>query len=376
MRRLLLLLICWCTFTYVHADSALCQRHHCLAVVDAGSTGSRLHIYAYDLDEKSNPIHIQEHWVKKVKPGFAKITPTQSVVDIYLNNLFADAPDKNIPVYFYATAGMRLLPESQQESLYKTLRFWFSQHEQWKLMEAKTLTGGEEGVLGWLAVNYHLETLSSNKPIVNVIDIGGASVQIAIPIDDIQHADSNDVFEIDAYGRHFTLFAHSFLGLGQTVFSEQFNNSENCFSQGYPMPNGLLAKGDAFSCQKEITKQINKIYHLDEMIQPILAKTSVHPWYTIGGMAWLLEEKPISISTQQFTSQGLLEKANIEACQRSWQELSAENPNSESLYKTCFLSSFYYALIVNGYGLQPSEPINYAAKEENLDWALGVVLHH
>lgn len=64
MIRFLLLLGCLLT-TPVYAGNNTCSEHQCMAVVDAGSTGSRLHIFSYDLDETNTPIHISEIWVKK-----------------------------------------------------------------------------------------------------------------------------------------------------------------------------------------------------------------------------------------------------------------------------------------------------------------------
>jgi Golgi nucleoside diphosphatase len=162
MLRLIVVLISCCIFTNVSAERAVCQQQQCIAVVDAGSTGSRLHIYSFDLDSNHNPIQIKEYWSKKIKPGFATLAPNQQVIDDYLNQLFQGSPTQTMPVYFYATGGMRLLPKSKQQPYYQHLQRWFSQQKKWQLIEAKTITGGEEGVLGWLAVNYKLGAFTSN----------------------------------------------------------------------------------------------------------------------------------------------------------------------------------------------------------------------
>ncbi|VEH35113.1 ectonucleoside triphosphate diphosphohydrolase [Legionella sainthelensi] len=49
----------------VYAEPASCTEHQCIAVVDAGSTGSRAHIFAYNLDETNTPSQIHEIWSKK-----------------------------------------------------------------------------------------------------------------------------------------------------------------------------------------------------------------------------------------------------------------------------------------------------------------------
>lgn len=63
------------TWLWVGPSSAIspapeidCERHHCTAIVDAGSSGSRIHLYSYDLDEQANPIRINNVYSKKSNP--------------------------------------------------------------------------------------------------------------------------------------------------------------------------------------------------------------------------------------------------------------------------------------------------------------------
>ena len=184
----------WCFFVNAQIVNATCEHRHCLAVVDAGSTASRLHLYVYDLDSKNNPVQIEELWSKKIKPGFASIEGNQESINAYLNSLFESLPEENLPVYFYATAGMRLLPHPTQELYYRKLQQWFMAQTRWRLIDAKTITGSEEGVFGWLAVNYQLGLLNrTEKPYVGVMDMGGASVQVTFAA---QHIDNIDITHI------------------------------------------------------------------------------------------------------------------------------------------------------------------------------------
>ncbi len=375
MRQLIGILLCWCVIFIVSAKSDVCQQQRCIAVVDAGSTGSRLHIYSYDLDSNNNPIQINEQWSNKIKPGIATIDPSQLAVKTYLNHLFEGSPKLSIPLYFYATAGMRLVPEAKQRLYFQFLQQWFSLQSQWQLMDAKTITGSEEGMLGWLAVNYKVGHFSSDKPLVNVIDVGGASVQVTLPVQDSEQIDKQDLFDVDVYGRHYVLFAHSFLGLGQNVFLQQFLNVDNCFSNGYPLPNGRLGKGDASSCQQAVSMVMDQMHEVSRIVKSAITSNGNHSWYAIGGVASLLESNPISFQNKQFTNQQLLEKVDTEACKRPWQDLNAENPNNEYVYGTCLFASYYYALMVDGYGIKPEELVSYMPSNQGLDWSLGVVLH-
>lgn len=368
------LLIGFFIVTFAHA-SAVCKTHHCVAIVDAGSTGSRLHIYAYDLDEQNHPIQINHLWSNKVKPGFAMIEPSQAVIDTYLTNLFDGAPEQNLPVYFYATAGMRLVSVPKQQLYYDTLNHWFSTNKQFKLVAAKTITGREEGVLGWLAVNYKIGALQSvNMPLVGVMDMGGASVQMTFPVPSLEQSDSKDAVTVDIYNRHIILFAHSFLGLGQTQMSHQYLNDTACFSHNYPLPNGETGTGDALRCQDDVSKLVNEVHQVNEIVHPALVKSQVSNWYVISGLSTLVKNKPYNFANEQFTSQALLTIADSDLCQLSWQTLLEQYPTNEYTYINCLTASYYYGLLVAGYGLSANQPIHYLSDSDDVDWTLGVLL--
>ena len=373
MLRILLFL--FITFS-ASAENASCTQHHCIAIVDAGSGGSRVHIYAYDVDESNNPVNINELWLNKVKPGFATVDMNQGAIDNYLNSLFVGAPQYNLPVYFYATAGMRLLSQPKQQQYFQFLQQWFAGQSQWTLKDAQTITGSEEGLYGWLAVNYRLGSLTSNnKPLVGVTDMGGASVQIVFPVQNTAAIDKDDLIELDLYGRHLTLFGHSFLGLGQTILSQQFLDTANCFANNYQMPNGTPAQGDATFCQRDVSVLINQVHSANDIVRPALTANPVKFWYTIGGLTTLIDSKPFHFENHQLTSEALLAQGDSEVCHKQWQDLQLQYPGNDYLYGYCLVSSYYYALLVNGYGIPPHEPINYLENSQNIDWTLGVVLH-
>ncbi len=353
-----------------------CQEHHCLAVVDAGSTGSRLHIYAYDLDETNGPVKINEIWSRKITPGLSTIEPAEPVINAYLTNLFTNAPEHSMPVYFYATAGMRLHPQPKQQQYYSKIKHWFAAQTQWQLKESQTITGDKEGLLGWLAVNYKVGALSSDgKPLVGVMDMGGASVQLVFPVQNPTNIDSKDLIEVDVYGRHLTLFDHSFLGLGQTLLSQQFLDSPSCYANNYTLPNGSAAQGDADTCQSNVSKLINQVHNASTIAKPAITANPVKSWYAIGGVTSLVGDKLFHFENNQFTNQDLLQQGDSEVCHKQWQDLQTEYSSNEYLYNFCLMSSYYYALMVNGYGLDPKLPINLLPNAQFTDWTLGVVLH-
>ncbi|RUR08499.1 multidrug DMT transporter permease [Legionella sp. km772] len=362
--------------TTVFAQSSPCEKQQCIAIVDAGSTGSRLHIYAYDLDVTKTPIHIKELWNKKITPGFARIEANTNTIDSYLTILLADSPIKKIPIYFYATAGMRLLPQMKQKKYYDELSSWFKKHSEWQLVEAKTITGNEEGLYDWLSVNYHLGNFESptNKSI-GVMDMGGASVQIVFPIAETPTINDKSQIQVNLYGRHYNLYVHSFLGLGQTEMSHQFLNSASCFVNNYPLPDGAEGQGNALSCEQEVSSLMNQVHGVNQLIQPLLAANPVDSWYSIGGISNLADSQFFNFQHSQLTNQDLLEQADSQICHQQWEDINNQYPDDDYVYQYCLFSAYYYALMVDGYGLYPEQTINYLPPQQNIDWTTGVVLH-
>lgn len=381
MYRFLVLIVCFIVVPNVSAAQiTTCQEHQCIAVVDAGSTGSRLHVFSYDTDTTDSPIHVTEIWSKKIKPGFATIEPNANSIDAYLTTLLAGAPiyASNISLYFYATAGMRLVPPTKQKMYYKELQHWFAQQSEWQLIDSKTITGNEEAIFDWLAVNYKLGALQSgqNKSI-GVMDMGGASVQIAFPVQKSQEGrNSKTQVELTLYGQHFNLSVHSFLGLGQTEMSHQFLNSTSCFSNEFPLPDGDIGRGNAQSCEQEVSSLMNGVHGVNTIIQPLLAANPVDTWYTIGGINNMATSDVFHFENNKFTNKRLLADGDNKICQQQWQKLDSQYPNDDFIYQYCLFSAYYYALMVDGYGLYPEETVNFLPSNENIDWTMGVVLHH
>lgn len=377
MRRIFLLMLFLIgTTANLFADNSPCKDHQCMAVIDAGSTGSRLHIYSYDRDNTSSPVHIKEIWSKKIKPGFATLEPNEPTIDAYLTTLFSGAPVQNSPIYFYSTAGMRLLPSFKQKKYYNQLKHWFSQQSQWNLIEAKTITGNEEALYDWLSVNYHLGTLqSAEKKTIGVMDMGGASVQIVFPIQNKEQGNNKSQIDIDIYGRHIHLFVRSFLGLGQTEMSHQFLNSMSCFANNYPLPDGESGVGNALDCEHEVSSLMNSVHGVNQLIKPLLTSNPIDSWYAIGGISNLAENELFHFDNHQLTSESLLQQADTHICHQLWDNLDEQFPNDDYLYNYCLFSAYYYALMVDGYGLFPTQTVNYIAPEQNLDWTIGVLLN-
>jgi len=344
-----------------------------LGVVDVGSTGSRLHVYLHDCDGDNTQL-IKEIWTKKITPDFPSLELKQSAIDAYLEKLFDGAPPE-IPVYFYATAGMRLLPKDKQHAYYDAAAHWFGTSS-WRLSDAKTITGREEGVFAWLAVNQEQRALPGNKhEEIGVMDMGGASVQIVTSVASSDGKNPDDIIHVNVEHQDITLFVHSFLGLGSTLVSQQFLNNPTCFPEGYVLPDGATGHGDAGRCETAVTRLINNVHAVNATIQPALEFELPKTWYVLGGLSYLLQEEPFRRDEAPATAAWLMQQANHTVCQRGWSDLRLEYPGYTSLSQGCLMASYYHALLSEGYGLRQEEPIHMTLNDVETDWTLGVVLH-
>jgi hypothetical protein len=354
------------------ASNSICSEQTCIAVIDVGSTGSRLHVYAYASEEdKQTPTEV---WSKKITPGFGTLNPTQLHINAYLDELFQDAPE-DFPAYFYASAGMRLLPSEHQAQYYNMVKDWF-EHSKWTLKEARTITGREEGIFAWLSVSEQLRrTLGAVIPDnLSVMDMGGASVQLITAVDSTQNNNTNDYVDINFHGKKQTLFVHSFLGLGQTLVSDQFLDEPTCFPEGYLLPDGSLGKGDAMACVNHVSKLIDGVHGVKNVLHLALNQEKVKTWYVIEGLAYLAKEAPFNQNKNEITNDELFQQAESTVCHRPWEDIRRDYPEEERLSRACLKASYYHALI-KSYGIGSYEPIHLVPNTSSVDWTLGVVLH-
>ena len=358
------------------AFDAICAEKQCIGVVDVGSTGSRLHVYAYPKSTQDTE-SIKEIWVNKITPGFATLAPNESAIHAYLNNLFQNAPE-DFPIYFYATAGMRLLPDEYQAQYYDAVRSWFEQTP-WQLKAAKTITGREEGVFAWLSLyEYFHQTKPHTVPKnLSVMDMGGASVQVVSAVDLAPDDTEKDYITINLHGKSQTLFVHSFLGLGQTLVAEQFLEEAACFPEGYPLPDGNFGKGNAKRCAAHISKLIDDVHDVHHILNTATESNHVKSWYVMSGLAYLLHEAPFSDNKQQLkiTNETLLSQADTAVCHRTWADIKKAYPDNKRLSRACLTASYYYALM-EAYHIPATAPIHLVSNTSNIDWTLGAALHH
>ncbi len=229
-------------------------------ILDAGSSGTRLHVYKWkdpakvikDGKEKHlqglPKLETQKKWTKKIHPGVSTFgeNPTDVGPD-HLKSLVDHALDiipedkiKDTPVFLMATAGMRLLPQLQQTALTREICSYFRQKTDFSLpdcdLHIQVIPGETEGLYGWLASNYLLGGFDRPEKhdhgkghhTYGFLDMGGASAQIAFAPNSTEaekHANDLKLVRLrtmDGSALEFKLFTATWLGFGVNQARESY----------------------------------------------------------------------------------------------------------------------------------------------------------
>ncbi len=348
----------------------ICHTHNCKMIIDAGSSGSRIHLYSFDKDENNNLTNVKELLVNKVNPGLSEIELQQ--VPTYFSKLMQGIPTIDLTIHLYATAGMRMLPEDRQHNLYTSVFNWFKKQKNWHLTEARTISGAEEGVFGWFAMYNALGENTADLP--GFIEIGGASTQVVFPISIYSGVNPDDIVTLNLNGNRISLFSHSFLGFGANEITKKFINTGSCFPLGYKLNNGDISNGDASLCQQEVMDNLNSDYYISNIVKLPLQNNLVSTWYTVGAISTIAHKEPLNISDSEFSSAELLEKVNSTYCRQDWYlQQQSYSANDIYLNQNCLISSFFYGLTTTGYGLDPEQKFKTFAQGVGDDWTIGAL---
>ncbi|KAI8886310.1 hypothetical protein K501DRAFT_244253 [Backusella circina FSU 941] len=211
--------------------------------IDAGSSGSRVYIYSW----KDNQHVMREwkpeelrgklptvergdkdglKWTTRQEPGISSFANRVHDISEHLEPLLSFAKEvvpeeshTSTPLFLMATAGMRLLPEEQQQDLLSAACQYIHNRTTFTSecdSQVTVIPGSSEGVYGWIAVNYLMGGFDYGKDTFGFLDMGGASAQIAFePKQKTDHEWANINFKtLDGQSLSYDVFVATFLGYG------------------------------------------------------------------------------------------------------------------------------------------------------------------
>ncbi|ESQ49678.1 hypothetical protein EUTSA_v10020649mg [Eutrema salsugineum] len=383
-------------------------------IFDAGSSGSRVHVYCFDQNLDLVPLGNELELFIQLKPGLSAYPndPRQSANSLVslLDKAEASVPRElrpNTPVRVGATAGLRALGHKASENILQAVRELLKDRSRLKT-EANAVTvldGTQEGSYQWVTINYLLRTLG--KPYsdtVGVVDLGGGSVQMAYAISEEDAAtapkplEGEDSYVREMYlkGRKYFLYVHSYLHYGLLAaraeilkVSEGSNNP--CIVTGYD--GTYKYGGKAFRAAASPSGA-----SLDECRRVALNALKVndslctHMKCTFGGVwnggggggqknmfvASFFFDRAAEAGFVDPTQPVAIvhpvdfEKAANQACNMKMGEGKTKFPRVEedNLPYLCLDLVYQYTLLVDGFGLKPSQTITLVKKVKYGDYAV------
>ncbi|XP_048368891.1 ectonucleoside triphosphate diphosphohydrolase 4 isoform X4 [Sphaerodactylus townsendi] len=240
-------------------------------MVDCGSSGSRIFVYCWPrhngnphdlLDIKQMRDENRKPVVMKIKPGISEFATSPEKVSDYIFPLLSFAAEhvprakhKETPLYILCTAGMRILPESQQKAILEDLLTDIPVHFDFLFSDshAEVISGKQEGVYAWIGINFVLGRFehtddeddavvevhipgSENKEAivrkrtVGILDMGGVSTQIAYEVPKTEEVAKNLLAEFnlgcDAHQTEhvYRVYVATFLGFGGNAARQRYTD--------------------------------------------------------------------------------------------------------------------------------------------------------
>jgi len=348
------------------------------AVIDAGSSGSR--IYLYDKKHATNSISVRTLFFYEPeqiaalssfseKPEQAGPKGIAPLLDRLSGVLQEKGISKNdIQLDLLATAGMRLLSDDIASRIYSSVRESMIAAD-YKPNQIRTITGQDEGLFSWADVNYLAGTFDQGRTSVGLVEVGGASAQVVFEAD----RSTLPLRTVQVFGKSYTVVALSYLGLGQNQARYAMLKSPFAKNTG-----GFVCYPHSTDSSMVFKTGITKIpgpegnYGSDclQAYKDVIRNTASKPenlnarFERIRESAGFDQKQFIAISSTYFVARdwGVLDQGDIRAgffntqasyCsgQNAWSRISQKLGTKSFAQNACANTTFIYALLFSSEGL-------------------------
>uniref|UniRef100_A0A8C5DQI9 Ectonucleoside triphosphate diphosphohydrolase 3-like n=1 Tax=Gouania willdenowi TaxID=441366 RepID=A0A8C5DQI9_GOUWI len=404
-------------------------------VIDSGSSRSNVFVYEWPGEKQNETGVVTEKMncrvsgvsISKMKVDENKDNETLQGFKKCMGEVMKKIPAEkyeSTPLFLGATAGMRLLhAENEQRSneVLVTLREYLTSLP-FMFQNASIISGQEEGLYGWITVNYlmgnFLQKNLWNKYVrpqgaqtVGSMDLGGASTQIAFAIQD--DLSGPDYMPVKLYGYPYNVYTHSFLCYGKAEADKQ-GLAE--IIQGSPDPSYIM--NPCYPIGFNITMKASMIYNTECIKKPpnydpdqelfFVGSAnseacgnivrSIFDFETCSSSQCSfngVEQPPVTGAFMAYAgffyiARAVLSEgytvlndfnASIETfCHTEWQQLKANKDwvSEQHLRTYCYSAHYIFTLLSQGYKFDENtwKDINFASqvKGTSVGWSLGYML--
>ncbi|XP_072799720.1 ectonucleoside triphosphate diphosphohydrolase 6 isoform X1 [Vicugna pacos] len=192
---------------------------------DAGSTGTRVHIFQFTRPHGETPTLTRETF-RALTPGLSAyaddVEKSAPGIQELLGVAKRDIPSglwQATPLVLRATAGLRLLPGEKAQKLLQKVKEVFEASPFLVGTDCVSIMNGtDEGVSAWITVNFLTGGLRApGRGSVGTLDLGGGSTQITfLPRVEgtLQTSPPGYLTSLQMFNRTYKLYSYSYLGLG------------------------------------------------------------------------------------------------------------------------------------------------------------------
>ena len=382
---------------------------------DAGSSSTRVSIYTWPKRNSNNIPVISEAGRESISPGMH--TRNDNEIKEAMNFLLNACKNKINEVsknkyslseanfYLKATAGMRSISVEEQNKKLNIIRnaikgseFKFEKDD-W----AKVITGGEEGMFGWITGNYLNKILFDNEKASKIekrpygsIDLGGYSLEITFYTSEEIKKHKVDLSMSNLV---YSLYSYSFQDYGQDKFNENLLKKiiesqkqegktikHPCYLNGYTTyyvydndNYTIIGNNDIEQCRKTVEDLMvintEKDMSMNYTYQPSVPQDTM--FYGISGLYWIA--KFFNLTDDKFHAPKEFLTGSEQFCKKSWEEAKSEyvpKYKEEHMKNYCISGYYVYAFLSKGFKLDENKKlIMFPDKINNVEvsWTLGAM---
>lgn len=389
-------------------------------IFDAGSSGSRVHVYCFDKKIDLIKVGTELEVFMHREPGLSDFAKDPRKGAEFLQPLVDGAlqvvpvnQQSTTPVRLGATAGLRTLPGDEAANLLQEVRMIFARSNfRFQPEWVNIIDGTQEGSYQWVTINYlHGNLGKQYENTVGIVDLGGGSVQMAYAISDEEYNNAPkpgrdevaSVQRIKLLGMTYNLYVHSYLHYGllalrAEVFKQTNETTCPCIAKDYNGPytysgarytaTPSVGGSDYEKCHTVVAKALN-VNHACTHIKCTFGGV----WNGGGGegskqlfVASFFFDKAVDagiiknkkVATAVVTPLEF-EQAAKRFCSLSLAEIAQEYPKlKEAKRKYICLDLVYeYTLLVAGFGIDRNQKLTlvkkilYRSSEVEAAWPLG-----